>query len=143
MPSTDVIQLTLTLKMTTAQVVEMSVTVNNNSPMFTRTIKLNQLLKWLLGSNLSQMIYVRRNSPDIISKHRWESSDTSQFWLAMSDDQLLLAALWRPAWQSFACDIVLVASFGDKSSQLLWAKGLMCFVSHWCLLKPLYLCALL
>ena len=31
MPSTDVIQLTLTLKMTTAQVVETSVTVNNNS----------------------------------------------------------------------------------------------------------------
>ena len=31
-PSTDAIQLTLTLKMTTAQVVEMSVTVNNNSP---------------------------------------------------------------------------------------------------------------
>ena len=31
-PSTDVIQLTLTLKMTAAQVVEMSVTVNNNSP---------------------------------------------------------------------------------------------------------------
>ena len=30
-PSTDVIQLTLTLKMTTAQVVEMSVTVNKNS----------------------------------------------------------------------------------------------------------------
>ena len=30
--STDVIQPTLTLKMTTAQVVEMSVTVNNNSP---------------------------------------------------------------------------------------------------------------
>ena len=28
----DVIQLTLTLKMTTAQVVETSVTVNNNSP---------------------------------------------------------------------------------------------------------------
>ena len=32
MPSTDVIQLTLTLKMTTAQVVETSVTVNNNIP---------------------------------------------------------------------------------------------------------------
>ena len=32
MPSTDMIQLTLTLKMTTAQVVETSVTVNNNSP---------------------------------------------------------------------------------------------------------------
>ena len=32
MPSTDVIQLTLTLKMTTAQVVERSVNVNNNSP---------------------------------------------------------------------------------------------------------------
>ena len=31
-PSTDVRQLTLTLKMTTAQVVETSVTVNNNSP---------------------------------------------------------------------------------------------------------------
>ena len=31
-PSTDVIQLTLTLKTTTAQVVETSVTVNNNSP---------------------------------------------------------------------------------------------------------------
>ena len=31
-PSTGVIQLTLTLKMTTAQVVETSVTVNNNSP---------------------------------------------------------------------------------------------------------------
>ena len=31
-PSTDKIQLTLTLKMTTAQVVETSVTVNNNSP---------------------------------------------------------------------------------------------------------------
>ena len=30
--SNDVIQLTLTLKMTTAQVVETSVTVNNNSP---------------------------------------------------------------------------------------------------------------
>ena len=31
-PTTDVIQLPLTLKMTTAQVVEASVTVNNNSP---------------------------------------------------------------------------------------------------------------
>ena len=31
-PSTDVIQLTLTLKMTTAQVVETSVTVNNKPP---------------------------------------------------------------------------------------------------------------
>ena len=30
-PSTDVIQLTLTLKLTAAQVVEMSVTVSNNS----------------------------------------------------------------------------------------------------------------
>ena len=30
--STDVIQLTLTLKMTTAQVVKTSITVNNNSP---------------------------------------------------------------------------------------------------------------
>ena len=31
-PSTDVLQLTLTLKMTTIKVVETSVTVNNNSP---------------------------------------------------------------------------------------------------------------
>ena len=31
-PSTDVTQLTLTLNMTKAQVVEMSVTFNNNSP---------------------------------------------------------------------------------------------------------------
>ena len=31
-PSTDVIQLTLTLNMTTVQVVKTSVTVNNNSP---------------------------------------------------------------------------------------------------------------
>ena len=31
-PSTDVIQLTLTLKITTAQVVETSFTLNNNSP---------------------------------------------------------------------------------------------------------------
>ena len=31
-PSTDMKQLTLTLKMTTVQVVETSVTVNNNSP---------------------------------------------------------------------------------------------------------------
>ena len=31
-PSTDMIQLTLTLKMTTAQVVETSVTINSNSP---------------------------------------------------------------------------------------------------------------
>ena len=46
------IQLTLTLKMTTAQVIETSVTVNNNS---SPTIKLNLLLKWLrLGSKLSQ-----------------------------------------------------------------------------------------
>jgi len=50
-----VIQLTLTLKMTTAQVVETSVTVNNNSPIkatFTRTIKLNVLLKkWYVTNN--------------------------------------------------------------------------------------------
>jgi len=31
-PSTDMIQVTLTLKMTTAQFVETSVSVNNNSP---------------------------------------------------------------------------------------------------------------
>ena len=53
-PSTDVIQLTLALKMTTAQVVETSVTVNSPIQDYVHpTIKLN-LLKWLLGSNLSQ-----------------------------------------------------------------------------------------
>ena len=31
-PSTDIVQLAVTLKMTTAKVVETSVTVNNNSP---------------------------------------------------------------------------------------------------------------
>ena len=53
--STDLIQLTLTLKMTTAQVVEMSVTVNNNGPIqdyvHPDEIILNLLMKWLLGSN--------------------------------------------------------------------------------------------
>ena len=48
----------LVLKMTTAQVVETSVTVNSNSPIqnyvITRTIMLNLLMKWLLGSNRSQ-----------------------------------------------------------------------------------------
>ena len=43
-PSTDVIQVTLTLKMTTAQVVETSVTVNNNSPI--QDYFLNLLLKF-------------------------------------------------------------------------------------------------
>ena len=32
MPSTDVIQLTLTLKMTTAQVIETPIAVKNNNP---------------------------------------------------------------------------------------------------------------
>ena len=48
----------LVLKMTTAQVVETSVTVNSNSPIqnyvITPTIMLNLLMKWLLGSNRSQ-----------------------------------------------------------------------------------------
>ena len=47
-PSTDVIQVTLTLKMTT-RVVETLVNVNNNSSIQ----KLNLLLKWLLDLNLS------------------------------------------------------------------------------------------
>ena len=48
-PSTDVIQLPLTLKMTTAQVVKTSITVNNNSTIqdyvHTDKLKLNLLLK--------------------------------------------------------------------------------------------------
>jgi len=50
-PSTDVTQLTLTLKMTTAQVVETSVTVNNNSNIqdyFTRTIILILVMEFFL-----------------------------------------------------------------------------------------------
>ena len=53
------IQLTLTLKMTTAQVVKTSVTVNNNSPIqdYVHPVgKLNLLLKWPLGSNLLQSL---------------------------------------------------------------------------------------
>ena len=60
-PSTKVIQLTLILKITTAQVVETSVTVNNNSlfrTTFTWTIKLNLLLNRLLGSNPSQFHHI-------------------------------------------------------------------------------------
>ena len=61
--STDVIQLTLTLKMTTAQVVETSVTVNNNSPIqdyvHPDDQTVNLLLKWLLDSNLSQYTFSR------------------------------------------------------------------------------------
>ena len=54
-PSTDVIQLTLTLKMTTAQVVETSVTVNNNSPIQDYVHPDDQTQPFeLLGSNLSQ-----------------------------------------------------------------------------------------
>ena len=60
-PSTDVIQLTLTLKMTTAQVLKTSVSVNLTTVLFrttvTRTFNLNLLLKWLLGSNLSQVTF--------------------------------------------------------------------------------------
>ena len=60
-PSTDMIQLTLTLKMTTTQVVEMSITVNNNSPIqdyvHPRTILVNPFMKWLLCLNLSRTIY--------------------------------------------------------------------------------------
>ena len=54
--------------MATAQVVETSVTVNNDSPIqdyeFTRTIILNLLMKWLLGSNLSQF-HKNDNDDDI------------------------------------------------------------------------------
>ena len=46
-PSTDVILLTLTPKMTTTQVVETSVAVNNNSPIqdLSRTITLRLLMR--------------------------------------------------------------------------------------------------
>ena len=52
-PSTDVIQLTLTPKMTTTQVSETSVAVNNNSSIqdLTRAITLKRLMRWLLSSS--------------------------------------------------------------------------------------------
>ena len=55
-------RVTLTLKMTTAQAVETSVTVNKTvlfRTTFTRTIILNLLMKWLLGLNLSQQNVAR------------------------------------------------------------------------------------
>ena len=72
------IQLTLTLKMTTAQVVEMSVTVNNNCPLqdyvqspstttvlfrttFTRTIKLSSALIKEPGTG-----YVLKNTNKVV-----------------------------------------------------------------------------
>ena len=60
-PSTDVIQLTLTLKMTTTQVVKTSVTVNDNSPIQDYVHPDNQTQPTFemtpdLGSNLSQLL---------------------------------------------------------------------------------------
>ena len=66
-PSTDVIQLSLTLKMTTAQVVETSVTVNNNSPdqdylhpddqtqhtFYKKILLVKETFQILLGQNLN------------------------------------------------------------------------------------------
>ena len=57
--STDVIQLSLTLKMTTAQVVETSVTINNNSLIQDYVHPADQTqptfeMTPVLGSNLSQ-----------------------------------------------------------------------------------------
>ena len=60
MPSSGVIQLTLTLKMTTAQVVErqsLSTTTVLFRTTFTRTIKLNLLLKTSLISTTAEMGY--------------------------------------------------------------------------------------
>ena len=53
--STDVIQLTLTLKMTTAQVVEISVTVDN-SPTPTQTIILNLLSLYFIAIACKQAL---------------------------------------------------------------------------------------
>ena len=64
-PSTDVIQPTLTLKMTTVHYrlsKRQSLSTTTATVLFrttiTWTIKLNLLLKWLLGSNLSQDKYM-------------------------------------------------------------------------------------
>ena len=53
--STDMIQLTLTLKMTTAQVVEISVTVDN-SPTPTQTIILNLLSLYFIAIACKQAL---------------------------------------------------------------------------------------
>ena len=62
----DVIQLTLTLKMTTAQVVETSVTVNNNSPIqdyvhpddqTQTTFSILHVWLMILGRKMSSKIY--------------------------------------------------------------------------------------
>ena len=63
MPSTDMIQLTLTLKMTTAQVVETSVTVNNNSPIQDYVHLDNQTQPTLKFFLLQFVFYVGRDSP--------------------------------------------------------------------------------
>ena len=63
MPSTDVIQFTLTQKMTTAHVAKMSVTVKNSRD-YTHPDNHIPLMKLLLVSNLSQNVYTcnyRRN----------------------------------------------------------------------------------
>ena len=64
-PSTKMIQLTLTVKMTTAQVVETSVTVNNSSPIqnYVHGRRSSSTYLWndSWGSNLSERVLIIRS----------------------------------------------------------------------------------
>ena len=74
-PSTDVIQLTLTLKMTTAQVVETSVTVNNNSP----------IQNYVHPDDQSQ--------PTFEMTLTWDQAQFERFWYILSNGYR-----WNWAW---------------------------------------------
>ena len=66
------IQLTLTLKMTTAQVVKMSVTVNNKSPIqdsITQTIILNLLMMVLFIQNWLMFLNFNLFNQNIVNSH--------------------------------------------------------------------------
>ena len=71
-PSANVIQLTLTLKMTTTEVVKMAVTVNKNSPIqdsITRTIILNLLMMVLFIKNWLMFLNFNLFNQNIVNSH--------------------------------------------------------------------------
>ena len=67
--------------MTTAQFVETSVIVNNRTT-FTQTIILNLIMKWLLGSNLSQFYsilwHIFFTSGTVLTRETQDTSRNSQ-----------------------------------------------------------------
>ena len=64
-PSTDVIQLILTLKITTAQVVETSVTVNNNSPIQDYVDPDDHILNLLMNPRFKTFHDLNKSGSDI------------------------------------------------------------------------------